>query len=133
MATFSSSVFTILALAAYIFVMRRAASRENAPGLWALFRLLLAAFFVCVALSTAAGVSVLLAAQVLVLGYFTEEGVLPPAVSPWTMTSSYLIGSITTALVFHRAMSWYFGYLSGLPGERPPQAGRPLTVVSSGG
>ena len=121
----STSVFTVLALGAYIFIMRRASSRENAAGLSAGFRLLLGAFFVCVAFSTAAGLSVLIAAfQVQVLGYLPEEGALPPAVSPWTMFSSYLVGNLVTVLVFHRAMHWYFGQLSGVPGSTAGAGGR---------
>lgn len=117
LAIFSSSAFTILALGACIFIMRRAAGRENAPGLSARFRLILGTFFVCVAFSTAAGLSALIAAaQVLVMGYLAEEGALLPAVSPRAMASSYLVGSMATVSAFHRVMYWYFGYLSGLPG-----------------
>ena len=105
--------------------MRRSASRENAPGLSPHFRLVLGTFFVCVAFSTAAGLSVLLAAgQVLLIGYFAEEGALIPAVSPWTMASSYLLGSIATVLLFHRVMYWYFGHLSALPGVTAATGGQ---------
>lgn len=56
-------------------------------------------------LSTAAGLSALIAAaQVLVMGYLVGEGALLPAVSPWTIASSYLVGSMATVLAFHRVM-----------------------------
>ena len=124
MATLSTSAFTILALGAYIFIARRVASRENAPGLSAGLRLLLETVFVCAAFSTAAGLSVLIAAaQVVVVGYVSGEVEFPREVNPWTMASSYLVGSMATAVVFHRVMSWYFGYLSGCSG----------TTVAAGG
>ena len=121
----STSVFTVLALGAYIFIIRRASSREKAPGLSAGFRLLLGTVFVCAAFSTAAGLSVLIAAaQVLVVGYVSGDVEFPREVSPWAMFSSYLLGNLTTVLVFHRVMSWHFGNLSGVPGSTAGAGGR---------
>lgn len=119
LADLSINAFTILALGAYILIAKRAASRENSPGVSVWLRICLGVFFVCVALSMAATLSVLIGtAQGQLLGYIPGVDIYLPALHPWAVVSGYVIGNILTAIVFRGTMFWYFGYLSGAPMRR---------------
>lgn len=108
-----ASGFSILALGAYIYITRRAAGGQNAPGLSPGYKVCLGAVFVAAALSAAATGAVLLAlAQDLVLAFLATGETAWSGIRPWTVTASYITANGLTALVFHRSVSRYFRRLA---------------------
>ena len=106
----------MLALAVYIFIVKRSASKDNSPCDSAWLKLSLSCFFVCVALSAAATIAILLAAaQGWAMSFFGASGANALAAHPWTVTTSYLAANALTALVFHRSTLWYFRNFSAPP------------------
>ena len=102
------------ALSPYIYSARKAASKENAPGVSTGLRISLAIFFVCVGFSAAVAVSVVFTAiQATVLAFIFDGDVTFFATRPWTLASSYFAGNVVTAVIFHKTMMWHFRRMGG--------------------